>query len=388
MMQPAPQKTQPAALSEVYQNQIILNIQKLLKQLNLSQNALAEKLRENGLEINQGTISKYFKGDVEIQLSVIVKICDIYNIPITDLIKEDFLYVNREIVTESERITPSRRDDSALYIPRLGSKFITDPSDLDFAGWTQKYFVYFFPTLSSERKILRGTLELTPSNNVCEAKLELNTNRLRNGTPIVKRYTGCAIISTSVHALYVVLSSPEEGELCMLNMRHFFIRHQHLNCRIAAALTNSAGENHAPTTHRVLISREELSDRELTHVMPQLHLNSNDILIEKQALEGFRSWLPDCGDEETDPQAMAEDMDRLIDHLTYMVKPCEMYCFKEDYVRSNALQFLQKRETRQFLSAVRQQAYKTRYNKVSNKVDETVHGILRDLGRYKDHDEV
>lgn len=372
---PAPSRT-PSELSRSYNERIIQNLRKIMTARLLSQNALVELLGKHGLDINQGTISKYLTGTVEIQLSVIVKLCEIFDLSITDLVREDFLLAEQEISTDEEAVLETFEyadpRDAVLYIPKLGNKFISDSGDLDFRGWIQPYKIYFYPTLSNDPNVLKGELFLSNSDltGVCEARLTLNTNRTRkDGTPIIKEYTGCAIISTSVHAMYIILSSEEEGELCMLNMRHFFIRHQWLDCRMASVLTNSAGEGHVPTVHRALISREEIRDEDLALLLPQLHLNCSDILIREADLEQLRQ--------------QDERYDQLISHLTNLPKPEPVYFFKEDYVRSNALQFLRdKKETLLFLSAVRKLAYKNRYNKVSNKVDEYVHSLLCSLGYY------
>ena len=309
-------------------------------------------------------------GKNEIPLGVIVKLCEIYNISLTELVSENFISLDREIFTDESSIAHPQREDSILYIPRLGKKFITDPSDLDFGGYLQDYHCYFFPTLSGEKPILKGTLTLGghSKSNVCEASFILDTNQKINNEKIYKTYTGCAIISTSVHSLYVILSSPEEGEICVINFRHFFIRHRDLDCRMAEVITNAAGESHAPTVHRMLISREEISDEHLEYVKPHLHLNSNDLIIAVEDLQAFRSE--------------SEYHNKLIDHLTYTTETSTLYSFKEDFVRSNALQFLTKDQLPLFLSKIRQYSCKMRYNKVSSRADENMYNLLRTLGYY------
>ena len=366
----------PKELSRIYNDRVVENIKKLLVSQKISQNALVDILRNHGLDMNQGTLSKYLSGTAEVQFSVIVKICEVFDISITDFVSERFLYLDMDISTDKQVVEESLEQadpkDTVLYIPKLGNKFISNSDDLDFRGWVQSYWIYFFPTLSNVQEVLKGRLVLSKSevSGVCEACLTLDTNHTnRDGTPIVKKYTGCAIISTSVHSLYIILSSEEEGELCMLNMRHFFIRHQNLDCRMASVLTNSAGEGHVPTVHRALISREDIRDKDLALILPQLHLNSSDIVIRESALKELSE--------------KSEEYGKLVDHLTHLVEAERVFFFKEDYVRSNAFQFLKdKKYTCVFMSEVRDLAYKMRYNKVSNKVDENIHTLLRNLGYY------
>ena len=373
--------TKPQDMSRDYAKKIGRNLGKFLKAREISQNTLAEELRRSGLDINQGNISKYLSGTIDIQLSVIVKVCELYGLSLTDLARDDFLLAENDITTSEEAVNEtlehSHAKNAVLYIPQLGSKFISHAKDLDFQGWIQSYYIYFYPTLSYANEILKGRLILEESekSGVCEARLTLDTDHVReDGTPIKKEYTGCAIISNSVNSMYIILSSEKEGELCMLNMRHFFIRHQKLNCRMVSVMTNSAGEGHVPTMHRALISREQISDEHLALLTPQLHLNSSDILIHRQKLDELKESNPKYA--------------KLIDHLIGEFEPDPMFLFKEDYVRSNAQRYLQvekqedKKEVRLFMSAVRNGSYKIRYNKVSNKVDQYVHDLLVSLGYY------
>ena len=362
----------PSEMSKKYKQNIATNLQKILDATGVSQNALVEIMKKRGLEINQGTFSKYLKGTVTIQFSVIVMLCDIFEIDISDFVREDFQYTSHNIPTETVALQNMNRDGAALYIPKLGDKFISNPTDRGFFGYKQDYHCYFFPTLSGESKLLTGTLSLYERQSVCEASLKLNTNKLSGGNPIYKTYTGCAVISNSVNSLYIILSSSEEGEICVINCRHFFIRHQSLDCRMAEVITNGAGEGHPPTIHRMLISRDSIDDKHLPLITPHLYLNSSDILIRRDEIQSLR-------DE-------SEAYQKLIDHLLHMVDPIEIYSLKEDYVRSNATQFLSKPEIRVFLSKIRDHSSKVRYNKVSKKVDETVHKLLISLGYYRGND--
>ena len=166
----------------------------------------------------------------------------------------------------------------------------------------------------------------------------------------------------------------ENGIRCLTeNPFDFFIRHQTLDCRMAEVLTTSAGERHFPTIHRMLLSRTPIKEEHIPHIIPHLYLNSSNISINKDEI-----------------QKLAEhslQYQNLIEHLLHNVTPVEAYNLKEDYVLSNASQFLSsKEETRLFLSELRNASHKMRYNKVSNKLDETVRELLLSLGYYKNPD--
>ena len=376
----------PSELNKDYNSTIVQNLKAYMDKYGISQNALANALRKHGLNINQGNISKYLKLEFELPLSFIIKVCECYELTLEDLLTGHFHTESQDISTNEktaiEDLTDRGPDNAVLYIPQLGSNFISNADHLDFKGWLQDYHIYFYPTLSNVDEILKGSLSLFKSEHtgVCEATLTLNTNKKHpDGTPIMKKYQGCGIISKSVNALYIILSSQEEGELCMLNLRHFFIRHQKLDCRMAAVLTNSAGEVHAPTVHRAIISREELPEEHLNLLLPQFHLNSSNIVISKSALDHLTEQFQD-----QDPE-LALCYKRIFDHITALPTPEPFYIFKEDYVLSSARQLLKsKKDALVFLSHFRAAAHKTRYNKVSNRVDEYIHDLLLSLGHYTD----
>lgn len=360
----------PEEASKNYASIIVKNLEKLLDGTGYSQNRLSQLLEEHGLRLNQGTLSKYINDKSGIQLSVVVKICDIFDVSISDLVDENYEYTSQVKRLDELKMNA---EDSNLVISKLGEKFITNPKSEYFKGYLQDYYCYFFPTLSGEEKMLTGILKLKAGSFYCEADLRLDTNRTKNGKKIYKRYTGCAVISKAVQSVYIILSSPKEGELCLINLRYFFIRHQTLDCRMAEVLTTSAGERHFPTIHRMLLSRTPIKEEHIPHIIPHLYLNSSNISINKEEI-----------------QKLAEhslQYQNLIEHLLHNVTPVETYNLKEDYVLSNASQFLSsKEETRLFLSELRNASHKMRYNKVSNKLDETVRELLLSLGYYKNPD--
>ena len=357
----------PEEASVKYTSIITENLKKLLKATGYSQNRLSQLLEEHGLNLNQGTLSKYINDNSKIQLSVVVKICEIFDISISDLVDEHFQYESRVISLEELKMNS---EDSNLVISKLGEKFITNPKNEYFRGYLQDYYCYFYPTLSGEEKLLTGILKLKGDSFYCEAELRLDTNLTIEGRKVYKHYTGCAVISKAVQSVYIILSSPEDGELCFINLRYFFIRHQTLDCRMAEVLTTSAGERHFPTIHRMLLSRTPIAEEHLRNIIPHLYLNSSSINIRKDEIQKLAEH--------------SQQYKNLIEHLIHSVTPTEVYNLKEDFVLSNANQILaSKEEARLFLSELRKMSLKMRYNKVSNKLDETVRELLLSLGYYK-----
>lgn len=354
----------PKILSDIYRENIRKNLNFIVSK-GLSQNKIAKSLKDKGLDINQGTISKYLSGQMQIPLSFIVKFCEIYNISIVNLASNTYTDIN----SNSEN-NEAKKTITTAVTTNLGENFILSPHNEAFRGYIQPYFCYFFPTLSNEEKILTGELELFSDDNFCKATLKLRTNKVHENKPVYKYYNGYAILSKAVNSCYILLSSDEEGELNFINFRYFRLRHHLLDCRMAEVLTTGAGERHFPTIHRMLLSRLPIKEKTLQHLYPHLYLNNSKITIEERALKELKN--------------LSEPYKAIIDHLLLNISPIPTYHLRENFVLSTAEQFLPKKETHLFVSTMREKSYKIRYNKVSNKLDEIVHNLLISEGYYND----
>lgn len=162
---------------------------------------------------------------------------------------------------------------------------VTDPSRIEFKGYisNEPYYCYFFPTISTQHNLLVGTLSFTRNDvkKKCDATLELRHGEKEHD---IKRYKGSLIISQPQHTCYCTLSNLEEyGEICMMNFHHrYFLTESGLQCRLASAITTSAGEQRRPTVHRMLITKKKLSEETQELIKAQLLLNSKSIIIAKK----------------------------------------------------------------------------------------------------------
>lgn len=364
------ERTLPAAPSDLnakYEVAIRKNLDALMRSRQYSQIRFCEMLKERGLALEQGNLSSMLKGRKRIPLSLIVHICDIFQISLTELVDETFCRGQQT----SSAMPQLYSDDLLNQIPSLGDSFITDPASPEFHGYLQTYHFYILPIRSYETKLLTGTLTLEACGSICEARLDLNANMISEGTPLKKHYRGRVIISKAINSVYILLSSAIEGELSLISFRHSHLSHQPLDCRIAAVLTNESGEYHAPTMQRMFLSRTPIKPEHLPLLLPHLRLNSSAIHIPGERLERLRRNAPEYAD--------------LLNALT-MIRASEVFCWTEDYVVGVARHFLGKEQVPLFLARIRELSIDDKANKTSQRANSLARTLLLSLGYFHDHD--
>lgn len=361
----------PKDLNEPYFNIIRKNLKLLMDCTGINQNHLTQLLQARGMKANQGNISRFLAGEVGIQLSMLVAICEIYRVTFEQLIDEHYQYSPWKADATQTELPKLYSDDLLLHIPYLGENFVTDPSDTHFIGYLQTYYVYLFPSQTEQEKIRTGTLKLMTNGSVCEAVLEINTNKLSDGKPYIKVYRGRCIISTTIRAVYILLTDPLKGELSVLNFRYFNLLQLPLDCRIAATLINATGEDHPPTVQRMFLSRTEIAPEHLNLLIPHLYLNSSTIRIRKDQLEALR--------------AENELYHKPVDKLMQFFQPTSIYCLDEHDILLS-VRGLNKPEIYAFLSKIRSLSEHDCLNKASRRADQLSHKLLRSLGYFHDMD--
>ena len=357
----------PKEMNEQYEEAIRKNLMELMRQRGISQSQLAQILEQRGLALSQGNLSLILSGKKHFPLSLVVHLCGHFGVSLEELVDENF-----GSAREAAAPMPQVYSDELLHmIPNLGGSFITDPSSPEFQGYLQTYYFYMQPTLSYDTRMLQGTLTLEACGAVCEASLDLNTGRTAGGKPLHKHYRGRVFISKAIDAVYVLLASPVEGDFSILSFRHFHLPHQPLDCRIAAVLTNEAGEFHSPTMHRMFLSRTPIRPEHIPLLLPHLQLNGSAINIPKTNLERLARNEP----------AYAT----LLNALT-MIPASETFYWTEDYVVGVAKHFLPKEEIPLFLTRIRECTVCRTSNKVSRTANTLIRNLLMSLGYYRDHD--
>lgn len=357
----------PKEMNEQYEAAIRSNVSELMRQRGISQSQLAQILEERGLALSQGNLSLILSGRKHFPLSLVVHLCGHFGVSLEELVDENF-----GSAREAAAPVPQVYSDELLnLLPSLGDSLITNPAAPEFQGYLQTYHFYMKPTQSDEARLVQGTLTLEACGPVCEATLDLNTGRIADGKVLHKIYRGRVVISNAIDAVYILLASAVEGELSVISFRHFHLRHQPLDCRIAAVLTNQAGEFHSPTMHRMFLSRTPIQPEHFPLLLPHLQLNSSAIHIPKTNLERLARNEP----------AYAT----LLNALT-MIPASETFYWTEDYVVGVAKHFLPKEEIPLFLTRIRECTVCRTSNKVSRTANTLIRNLLMSLGYYRDHD--
>lgn len=359
----------PSDLNAKYEDAIRKKLVALMRASGYSQIHFCEMLQERGLGLEQGNLSSMLKGRKHIPLSLIVHICDIFKISLAELVDENFGGARQ--VGGSSPAAQVYSDDLLQLIPDLGDKFVVDPDDSHFFGYLQTYYIYLFHSDSDDSRVRTGTLRLSARSGLCEAVLSLNSNKVQDGKPYVKVYRGRCIISTTMRAVFILMTNRDTGELMVLNFRYFNLVQYPLDCRLACALLNSTGsEHHSPVVQRMFLSRTEISAKDLQLLLPHLLLNSNTICIQKEQLDALRS--------------IDSSYPSPIDDLTLTNLEKSFYCLDEDDVRSAARRHMSKPEMHRFLAMLRSLSNSTLFHKVGRRADEHSHKFLRSLGYYHD----
>lgn len=368
------EQTNPAALpkelNRKYEDAIRNKLDALMRSNNLSQNRLVAILQQRGLDMTQGNLSLILSGARHFPLSLIVHLCDLFHISLAELVDENFGGAKQVgAVTSAGQVYSS---DLLQLIPYLGPNFVVDPADPHFNGYLQTYHVYLFPSRMDTETIRTGTLTLSPNGSVCEAVLRIHTNKFYDAKPYIKVYRGCCIISTTVRAVYVLLSNESKGELTFLNFTYFDLDKALLNCRIAGTVVNATGSENPPTIQRLFLSRMEIQPEHLELLKPHLYLNNEYIRIRPEHLDALR---------EEDPQY------REILDLIAPVCPPVLTCNLSDRIlMSFANSSMTKADAQRFLSRLRTLSEHDCFNKISARADYLCHKLLRSLGYFHDND--
>ena len=374
------------------------NLKKILLARGYTQGRFVEEMNREKISLGRTSLNKILNGSQRVSAAFLLSCCDYFKIPVHDFVSPEFdperyienvneKYENyidiakmndrHEAKTEKE----DQKKQSVLFGPMQAKHLVTDPENDLFEGYLQDYYCYYYPTSSKENKennkILRGILKLEPEDGWCRATLKINTGSFSDcGEVNFKIYTGYAAIPAYGTTLNCIMYSDKLGEFCNLMFRYFKINFGKQDLRIAEVLSASlATENRRPTTHRMLLSREEIKDKDLQIILPALELNYSTLTVVKDRLESVGE--------------ISDDYQKIVNKIISESEKKETYFLAESDVKNIAKKYMKTSiEIKEFIMQVRKVAYSYRYNKIGNKADTIVRDILLSKGYYKQENQV
>lgn len=326
-----------------------------LDMLHFTQHQVLLKCADHGYAIGQSTFSKMLSG-TNIQPLLVVQICDVLGLDVSEIFSLD---KDAKIHVKE---TPQKHSD----------QIITDARSNMFRGYKGTYAIYFYTT-KNEDFIHQGVFKLQEDSatHECVVDFRFKTGEKdENGNEIEKHYTGPAYYSAPMRTIYCEITSEEIGEKSYLLFHHDFLAYQNLECRLATAITVSSGVKRLPTMHKLLLSRQPLSDKELYYLCGQLKLNSSEILITENAYREFlrdknlpKKFFEYFGDKETHAE-----------RFTASVAKVPYFSFNESLISDSFLPPLDKMK---IICLLRKYSSAPRYNKISDKAEEIIYNFLQ-----------
>lgn len=328
---------------------------KALELLRYNQQQLILKCAERGYTINQSSLSKMLSG-TNIQILQVAQICEVLELNISEILsldKNTEIHVHEKLQTKSDQI-------------------IADAHSSLFRGYKGNYNVYFFTT-KNENFVHSGIFKIQEDSdtNQCMADLRFKTGEKKeNGVEIEKHYIGPIYLSQSMRAMYCELCSEEIGEKSYLLFHYDFLAYQNLECRLVTAITVSSGVKRLPTMHKLLLTRDSLSDDDLEYLSGQLKLNNSEILLSETAYREFLRdpKLPDkffeyFGEKETHAERFLSSVAK----VPYI-------SFNESLISDS---FLPPFDRVKIICLLRKYSSAPRYNKISSKAEEIIFNYLK-----------
>ena len=356
------------------------NLKRLLEEKNISQGELSEGLEKvgNGFTLDRTTINKIINdpNTDSISLPFLAACTEYLHTTVDELISEhgNKRTDKHDVPILPVEIVPGKQGENCLTDRKKSEFFVDDPNSAFFRNYLNKYYCYYYSTVSKENKgdnpILSGELTLTPEESICRCILKINTRKNdRNGREIIKTYTGEASICLVTQTVHCRMREEKIGEYCDLMFRYSSINNAKQACRMAEVLsTSSLPDKRYPVVHRMLLSIEPIDTKHFDLIRPQLSFNCSEMIIEEDALNVVAE------------QSVAyENLIRKLKRNSLV----RMYRFDEKAVKDAAKE-CKLEETDQIVNRLRSYSYSHRYNKVSTRVDSNIWDILHAAGYYKE----
>lgn len=356
-----------------YYQTISERLRKAVEYSGKSQSEIISIAKERHYSLQQSTLSKMLsESGNSISLNNVVELSNILELDLNKVLSTDPLAI----------FNPPQKtmSDSSSLIYRA------DNSQM--RGYLSDFYTYFFPTKSTDDNFLNGLLSFkaSPDYSKCLAYFTLYTGQQYTegehaGEEIKKEYMGELILSPSLGVCYCILKNEEIGEISFIMFRYIRILNEKLVCRNALAITPCAGDHRMPTAHRMIFSKTELNDTDLSYLQGQLYLNESNILISKNGLDALM-------------KNRSKDLKTLREYSEYNpneknissdfmgIRPSMYYKFDESIIRSA---FIDKETKMKAINLLREYSESPRYNKIGDKCDEIIYEYIVQKTSKKDN---
>lgn len=329
-----------------YNSKIVLKVNQKIKKMHITQKELSLSTG-----ISQSTLSKLLANKSKFTVEQLLKI----SIALQTDISEFASFENG-----------TRNSVENMYSSLVeNDNLVCDTKRTAYKGYlNNEYSIYFYPTISSEDKLIHGKLRIYDTDeNRCKINFKLYTGKIDiAGEKITKNYTGDMIISIPLSSCYCILINQSIGEMCFLIFHHMFLFNHDMMCRVGAALTTSSGENRRPTLHRMIISKYDFDMQDdspdLHFLKGQLKLNDSKIIISKTALEDLKRYAL---------KNNLEEFQTFFSSFETLSLPDEYYVIDENKLLDSTISISTKV---QCISLLREKSISNKYNKISTKSDE------------------
>ena len=302
--------------------------------------------------ISLSTLSNLFNGHENVSLTIYANLAQLLEI--------DLFLILSNVYKGQNRTTEENEDFTNVFARNIFSErptFIIDAEDPVFDGYEGSYDTYFYQTISGKEELLHGILTFDKSKNgFFNVHFSLDSGDCdEQGNSIIKSYEGYLVYSIKTQVVSCLLLNAKVGEICLINFRYIPINHNKLACRMALAITSSAGTPRLPTVHRLYFTRKKLSEEELTKLRGQLLMNSSSIIVSKEKLKDFIK-------ETKLPVSFRNALENVLEQENY-IKINETALFENMTSHPTT-------EEIEALCQLRNISEAARYNKISSRTDE------------------
>lgn len=275
---------------------IAKNLKWLIREENANISELCRMLSYDGkIKMERSGLSKRLNHPEESRFDIpfLVACADYFRVPVDALLCEDIaVYESNERIgegyknlLESSQIVKRKEKNE-----RKDSKFVKDPDSDYFEKYCQKYYCYYYSTVSDENKgadpIMSGELNIFPHDNECKVEMVVDTKSCdAEGNVNYKKYIGTASVSSTTLVMHCDLREENIGEYCCILFRFSRVNFNKQDCRMALVLsTASTPDKRYPIVQRMFLSREKIATEDLRLIIPHLCLNYSSITISEKKL--------------------------------------------------------------------------------------------------------